>query len=297
MTPRSGPPSYGGVCPTLFDGMNTGFQVPGADASFPVAPGESVNNRSFIVQLPANPVGAPVIFTWHWYGGAPDSAINFTGLGNVGHAEGVIIVSPVSIAPAPQNDSGYFEWYTGGSPDGNPDLELAKDVLGCLYEQFDVDLDRLYVTGHSAGAMFTSWAALHWGDRLAASLHMSGGEQYLPSYRPAGDRSRPPYVTPSAPARTLVVHGGQSDQYAGAGQSTFSFRDASLMLSSDLRSDGGSTVECDGGFGHAIPPNQGNATVAEYLIWPYFLDHPRSGTPYTTSLDFPASFPAGWCTI
>ncbi|MEQ9503034.1 MAG: discoidin domain-containing protein [Deltaproteobacteria bacterium] len=296
--PPAGVPTYsGGTCPTLQQGMNLGFYVANANPAMPTAPGASVTYRDVEIRLPANPNGAPVVFTWHWYGGTSDRAIDWTGLGGTGYAENFIVVSPVSVTDAPQNDVGYFEWYTGAAPNGNPDLELAEDMLACLYDQFGVDLDRVYATGHSAGAMFVSYLLQHWSHRLAAAATMSGGEQYIASYLPASDRSNPPYATPSYALPVLAVHGGAGDIFYSSHHTDYSFMDGTQLLADDLTTDGSAVVICDGGFGHQIPPPQNTVTVSDYLLWPFFLDHPRTGTPYASSADFPASFPNGWCAM
>ena len=293
-----GAPVYsGGACPTLFEGMNNNFFVPNANTSLPTRPGGDVRYRDFEIRFPANPNGAPVIFTWHWYGGNSSDAINWLGLGNVGWAENVILVSFVAVAETPTNDTGYYEWFSGANPVGNPDIEVAEEVLACLYAQHNVDLDRIYATGHSAGAIWVSYLLQHWSHRLAAAMPLSGGEQYISSYRPPSDRSQAPYMTPSRSLPVMVVHGGSSDTYTSPYHATLNFQQASTMLASDLVNDGSSVVICNGGFGHQIPPHQGATTTAEYLIWPYFLDHPRTGTPYSSASEFPTSFPSGWCSM
>lgn len=298
MVPRHGPPAYsGGACPSLVTGLNTGFVVPNADPRFPARAGQNVQRRDFELLLPQNPRGAPVIFTWHWFGGNARDAINMVGLQSVHTREGVIVASFAAIAPPPDDGRGYYEWYTGGDPAGNPDLELAEELLACLHETFEVDLTRVFATGHSAGAMWTAYLTQHWSHRLAAAATLSGGLQYIREYLPAADQERPVYTTPEVQLPVLLLWGGPGDTFSAGPYPTFSFEEAARRLGARLRADGHRVVECSSDFGHSLPPAHEGMLPGDYLLWPFFLDHPRGGTPYGTAADFPASFPAGWCSI
>jgi hypothetical protein len=293
----SAPPTYPGTCPALLSGANSGFQVHGANTSLPVRPGASVSQRSFHLFLPPQPQGAPVVFTWHWYTGDAQTIVYVTGLSDLPATEGAIVVSLQAVAATPVNDTGYFEWFTGADPVGNPDLLAAEQVLACLHQAFAVNLDRVHAVGHSAGAIWVSYLAQHWSHRLASSMALSGGLQYVPGYRPAGDRLRPTYRTPETAAPMAVVWGGSGDIYWSSWHPNLSFEVASLQLSDALRADGRFTMECVGGFGHQLPPDQNGVRVGQYLVWPFFRDHPRGAQPYGSTASFPASFPAGWCSL
>lgn len=245
------PPIYAGSCPDLSDGMNT-IESSGTE-------------RRFLVRLPASPRGAPVIFTWHWLMGEPDQAIDWTGLGGIGAENDVIVVSPFT-----HPDSGAM-WSSSGSPDDNVDVALFDDVLGCLVERHDVDLDRIWVTGHSMGGIFVSYLVLHRANRIAAFAPLSGGLFSA-------------YETPARPLPGLLLWGGPTDECCGV-----DFHDRTLALSERLRADGSFVVHCEGDFGHQLPPQPD-------VVWPFLEDHVRGApSPYDGAL--PAGRFPSWCSI
>lgn len=227
-------------------------------------------SRSFRLDLPANPAGAPVIFGWHGFGGEPDQALDQTGLGS---AVETIRVGPTDRGVAP------YDWhFTDPSPIGNPDLLLFDDILACLHAQYSVDLNRIWSTGHSAGGIFSSYLAMHRSNRLAAVAVLSGG---------LGDPSTAPggYITPTHDIPVLLTWGGESDTYNQSGANfvynngnpeVFSFHVSNQIFSHNLRQDGHFVVECVGDFGHAIP----NDPLS--FVWPFLRDHPKNLTsePY-----------------
>ena len=92
--PASSPweaPEYSGeACPTLEDGVNSGFDSAG-------------NDRDLLLVLPDEPNGAPVLFAWHWLGGSASEIVGWVGYDDLARDEGVIIV-------APESDGNDYEW-------------------------------------------------------------------------------------------------------------------------------------------------------------------------------------------
>jgi hypothetical protein len=74
---------YDGSCPTFVEGENTAFQSAGL-------------NRTIQIRLPADPLGAPVVFGWHWLGGTATEIITWLGL-NTMVDEGAIVIAPESV--------------------------------------------------------------------------------------------------------------------------------------------------------------------------------------------------------
>lgn len=250
-----GPPVYGGNCPTFTNGENSGFMSDGTA-------------RRFILELPQNPFGAPVIFAWHWWQGEPRTAIDWTGLAGIAHQHDVIVISPY---PHPNAGS---QWYNAGDPRTNPDVLLFDDLLACLNEQFQVDLDRVYAHGHSMGGLFISYLVQHRSNYLAAFAPLSGG---LADY---GQR----FTTPQLPIPGYLLWGGPSDTFGN-----FSFETASLELSRRLRANGSFVLHCVGDFGHALPP-------MPEQIWPFFRDHVR-GQPSPYASGVPGGTFPGICRV
>ena len=246
------PPSYSGAtCPTIVNGNNTGFLSGG-------------NPRDFLVRLPANPSGAAVVFAWRWLTGTQTQAFDWTGITS-GVGPGNVIQIAADTRP------GTNDWQTGVAPASNEDLLLFDDILACLHDQFAVDMDRIWAHGHSSGALWVSYLIQHRAQYLAAASILSGGQQGA-------------FTTPQSRIPTLLIWGGPTDNVNGV-----SFEDATLLLSSNLRSNGHFVVHCEGTFGHSIP-------ASPEFTWTFLEDHPRGPypDPYTSGL--PSTIPS-WCTI
>jgi predicted esterase len=247
-------PDYSnGNCPELVEGMNKGFRV-----------GE--NKRKFRVSLPENPKGAPVIFLWHWLGGSSLQAMNYLNFEGVSGAENAILV-------APQTDGYSYEWRFDKPSAANPDLLFFDDMLRCLYEEYQIDLDRVYATGMSAGGLWSSSLIVHRSERFAAIAPLSGGAL------------EPAYQTPVDAIPVLLFWGGESDTYAG-----FSFDTANELFSGFLQDDGHFVAECDHGEGHTFPPEVFPA------MWSFFESHPKGVEPEPYASGLPASFP-DYCSV
>jgi len=246
---RQGPDYSGSSCPSLEDGTQ---EFATGDTSYDVQ-----------IVLPPEPDGAPVLFAWHWLGGNASQVIRYLELDELAADENVIIV-------APRSDDSAYEWHFAEGAEGNPDLLLFEDLLSCLWQQFDVDLDRIHATGMSAGGLWSSYLTVHEADWLASTAPLSGGSD---SYS---------YTTPASPIPVLLTWGGSSDLYG-----TYSFEDASLYLSEALREDGHFVVECVHDDGHSLPP------WGISYVWEFFEVHPRGVDPEPWSGGLPSGYPSG----
>ncbi len=245
---RDGPAYSKGDCPTLAAGRND------------FATGDDSYRVELI--LPEDPVGAPVVFAWHWLGGSASQAIRSMSLQDFVDGSGVIVVAPDS--------AGYqYEWHFLDDPDGNPDLLLFDDLLGCLWRQYDVDLERVHAVGMSAGGLWTSYLTLHRAQWLASTAPLSGGAQ-------TGS-----YSTPAEPLPVLMTWGGPSDLYG-----PLSFDETSRYMVEQLRADGSFVVECEHDRGHTLPP--GGLDYA----YRFLLDHPRGIQPEPYADGLPEGFPS-----
>jgi len=240
-----------GACPTLVQGKQS-FNV-----------GEL--SREFNLILPAEPEGKPLVFVWHYLGGTADQMINYMGLESFAPENDFIAVVPRS------TDSTY-EWDFNDPTDANIDFKLFDDLLSCVGSQYNVDPNRIYATGMSAGGLFTSFLTHHRSQWFAATAPFSGGT------------TSQHYAVADHPLPVMVTWGGPNDNYGG-----FDFAGPSAYLSENLRADGHFVMECEHNLGHTLPPE----TTA--MAWQFFLDHPKNITPEPYS-SVPESFP-DWCRI
>lgn len=248
------PPTYsGGTCPELVEGTNTDF----------LSGGES---RRFELVLPGDPVGAGVAFSWHWLGGTGQQTLSWMPYDEQAVSAGNIVVAPDSCCSP-------YEWLYSEGPEDNADLILFDDIRACLYQQFSIDLDRVWSYGMSAGGLWTSYLTLHRSEELASTAPLSGG---------ANSWS---YTTPARQIPVLLTWGGPTDTYG-----SYSFDTASQYLSEQLRADGSFVVECVHSEGHSIPSG-----AVDYL-WPFLEAHPRGVEPLPYLQGLPDVFPS-WCEI
>ncbi len=215
------------------------------------------------VKLPANPTGAPIAFVFHGLNGSPDRIL--TGL----DADRLVDLGAIVVAPQSAAESDY-EWQFLIGPDENDDLQMFYDLLGCLHRQYDTDMDRVWVTGMSAGGLWSSYLAVYASEWVTAAAPFSGG---IILQVPSTERSIP----------VMLTWGGPDDHWEA-----FNFDDASKTLESWLVFYGHPVIECVHDLGHAIPP-EGPAMLEA------FLRDQRWGDPDPFADGLTADFPS-WCT-
>lgn len=248
--PADGPgPAYsGGACPTLVAGAQTFVS---GDLSYDVT-----------VRLPAEPAGAPILFVFHGLGGT-SAGIDVALEVDTMVSEGAVTISPQAASGAD------FEWSFVGGPEGNPDLQLFHDLLGCARRQLDIDLRRVWVTGMSAGGLWASYLVLHASEWVTAAAPFSGG---LIGYAQPTTR----------PVPAMLTWGGPTDTARG-----LNFDASNIDLAFVLGDFGHPVIECVHDLGHAIP-SEGPAMMRRF-----FRDQ-RWGDGDPFALGLPQELPA-WC--
>lgn len=246
---RVGPEYSHGACPALSEGTIDAF--PTGDTSYRVK-----------IELPPDPVGAPVLFAWHWLGGRAQDIIRYMDLDDLADEEGVIVI-------APDSDGSAYEWHFLDDPEGNPDLLLFEDLLSCAWQQLGADLDRIHALGMSAGGLQTTYLSMHEAEWLASTAPFSGGT--LDGF----------YSTPARPLPVLITWGGPDDTYG-----SLSFEQTSLNFAAHLVEDGSFVVECIHDGGHTIPDG------ATDYAWRFLSDHPYGVDPEPYADGLPEGFPS-----
>lgn len=214
--------------------------------------------RTLRVVLPAEPQGASVVFAWHWLGGTASQTLDWMEMETLAD-DGFIVIAPESGA-AP------FEW-DFFNEDDNEDLTLFDTTLSCLWDQYDIDTDRVYATGMSAGGLFTTWLTMHRSEVLAATAPFSGGT--LEST----------YTEPEVKLPVLVTWGGESDQHPA-----YDFHLANVAFLDLIREDGHFAPACIHDQGHIFP------SQAADMASSFFQDHVR-GEPSPWEQALPSSLP------
>jgi polyhydroxybutyrate depolymerase len=122
---------------------------------------------SYIRDVPGSYNGRqpmPVVVDLHGYAEPASVHAVTTRMGSFGDTHGFITVTPTTNAPVPI-------WSTAVN---GPDVAFIGGLLNRLEDTMCVDRNRIFVTGHSNGAMMTSALACKFGDRIAAVAPVSG---------------------------------------------------------------------------------------------------------------------------
>ncbi|TNE46561.1 MAG: hypothetical protein EP343_23455 [Deltaproteobacteria bacterium] len=294
------PKAYsGGTCPTLKPGTNT-MQSGG-------------KSRSFDLYLPTLPGGAPVIFMWHGLGDNPQNFARSFGASQLSSSRTVIIVVPKGISGpeipndvSPQivsllkaNAQAFFEtWSFFGDP--TADLTLFDDVLACLNDQYKINRKKVYTSGFSAGALWSTYLTMHRSEYLAASLILSGGTMQkvldLSTIPFVGSKSKVkvidiPYTTPSHKVPVMLTAGGSNDVVSMASFVSFDFQVATDAFSKSMVQDSHFVIQCDHTAGHTFPQEIYTPAI-DFLFKHEFTN---KGSPMAAD-PLPAGFPS-YCRI
>jgi predicted esterase len=175
--------------------------------------------------------------------------------------------------------SGQFHTAWGFVGDSSLDAALFEEALSCLDAHYGIDRGRVYTTGFSAGALWSTWLVMNRSPYLAAAVLFSGG---VPGPPMGGAYTSPDFDLP-----VLALHGGTSDIYGGG---VIRFNEATTALADGLKADGHFVVVCNHDRGHTIPFN-----VMDFAI-PFLFDHRFGSADSPHSGGLPQSWPS-FCAI
>lgn len=131
-----------------------------------------LGDRSYRIDLPANPQGAPVIIGLHGGGGSADQFARSSGLSRPANRQGYAVIYPEGTGRAATWNGGYC----CGSAQRNrvDDMAFLDAVIADATRRFGLNPERLYLTGMSNGAiMAETYAARHPG-RVRAVAGVAG---------------------------------------------------------------------------------------------------------------------------
>lgn len=186
--------------------------------------------RTWEVHVPApdsRPAGGmPVLIVLHG-GGGSSAQMTFAGFDGIGDREGFMVVYP----------DGYRRHWNDGRTDGEAatvqedvdDVAFLREVLAETSREFDVDAERVFVTGISNGAMMSARVACDMADAVAGVALVAGsmGEEQATRCAP----SRPVAILDiSGTADPLVPYGGGDVVVAGRTRGRVLGVDASIAM-------------------------------------------------------------------
>lgn len=238
---------------------------PAAASCSSIEPGNErvdLGDRWYLRRVPSAHDGStpvPVVIDLHGYSEGAELHERRTGLAELGEDEGFVTVTPHALGDPPAWDL---------DVDG-VDVAFVRAVLDDVDASLCVDVDRVFVTGHSMGGfLISSLACADLTTRIAAYAPVSGVRLVEP-------------CAPSRHAPALVIHGTADDVvlYDGGLNAL-----AAELLA--LPEDGPSVpaivegwsardpavdveLHAIDGWSHDWPPE------ANDLIWSFFERHPR----------------------
>jgi len=146
--------------------------------------------RSFIIHFPNGQVepDLPVVLILHGDGGTGQGIKGYSGFDSVSDIENFIAVYPNSTN---QLGNGIWNKEVNGNPnDGPDDVLFISDIIDYMCENYGVNLNKVYATGHSGGAFMSYHLAVALSDKIAAIApiagNMYGDNDFISNYLTGG---------------------------------------------------------------------------------------------------------------
>lgn len=270
-----GIPNPTAPCPTITDGV----------VQFCPAGLDTCRNALVVNSAGANGTG---FLSLHWHGTfeSPDGILAWDNAAQQIRdrvvAEHGLMVLPYADPRAPARVNTPFPWWRVCGSQGTEcnrmdDFIFADEIVACTVEQGLVDPNRLTTSGMSAGGTMASHF-VNYSNYLAGAVSWSGA---IPSaWQPS---------MPDNDTAVMVVHGGNTDAYCGAGApanggtnpNCYYFRPPSEQFGQDLVNAGNFAFMCDHQAGHSAAMGlQG----AYFLAWSNRVNgHVWEGYPFGTN--------------
>ena len=192
-----------------------------------------------------------------------------TGLGAYGTYGGDQWVDDGYIVLAPDSNANgvvWPSWYSmvpPGMPDeNNPDMIYIDSLLDCASAHLEIDANRLYAAGQSAGGIMTNYVLQHRPEVFAGGVAASS----------IFDLTSPVPALAPQPMAVIVMWGGDNDLYSGGSEQDdisvpeIDFREQAAIASAYWEGlEGGHQVHCKGAdLGHSWV-HGANDFVREFL--------------------------------
>ncbi|WP_287130933.1 PHB depolymerase family esterase [Candidatus Cyanaurora vandensis] len=268
-------------------------------------------NRSFKIHIPPSYNGTkpvPLVLTLHGRSGNGDIVARYTGMSAKSDQEGFIVAYPNALGSPSAWNSGYNTGRNNGD-----DVAFLRTLIDRLQKDFNIDTQRIYVTGHSSGAMMSYRLGAELSDRIAAIAPVAGS---IGAKLPGGQTVTIP--DPKSPVSVVAVHGQQDPTvpYNGSQGRRENFLPVAQSVNFWVKENGcNPTPQRTNLNGNKVIQEtyggcQGNTNVSLYtvvngnhswpgaqtkrgkenadlaatdVIWDFFERHPRAGTNLTAS--------------
>lgn len=139
--------------------------------------------RQFLVSTPRGYVAhdpSPLIVAFHGRTNSNEKVRSYYGLDR--EADDYFVVYPAAL----QHDTGTYHWSSPGDKIGTlRDVAFFDAIVEEMADMYCIDMDRIYVVGHSLGAWMANSVACARGDVIRASATVGGDSMIAPCSGPA----------------------------------------------------------------------------------------------------------------
>lgn len=205
----------------------------------------------------------PVLFYWHGTSSVSAEISAFMGpmIQEVQDEGGIVASFETSVGTGDM--TGPFVWHVD-------DYVSADIILACAIQQLNIDTQRIYAAGCSAGGLQAGTMVYARASYLAAAMPNSGGATVTTT----DDPTHIPAI--------ITTHGSYAADFVAV-----HFADVAKATDQSLAALGGAVVDCDHGGGHC-----GATPEIVAAQWQFLKDHPFgvASDPYADGL--PPSFPS-----
>jgi endoglucanase len=246
--------------------------------------------RTFNYHLPTNAPGKdlPLVIVLHGAGGTGAGIKATTGFDAIANTENFIVVYPNST-----NIGGTLQWnaYADGTP-GHPsdanatdDVNFTSDLIDYFYEDYQINRNKVYVTGFSNGGFMAYYLALALPGQITAIAPVAAslwGD--WANYIPANLNEKPIFhihgtadgvvIPPAVNANWIDILSNYAQGTAGGCDGTAYYTETPYpgLTEYIINSCGNDEVKLHliSGLGHAWPSNAYTPLSPARVIWAFF---------------------------
>jgi polyhydroxybutyrate depolymerase len=254
--------------------------------------------RTYLLHVPSSysyKKRTSLVIALHGYSG---NALDFaadTKFSEKSDTEGFIVVYPNGL-PIPQYDNGPQAWNAGGSYEewtgGADDVGVIRQFIDLICQHYSIDSSRIFIAGHSNGAMMAYRLGFELSDKIAAIAPHSGQMVYTP----AGKMNFPVHVIHlhglndynvnyygSNDSNNMVydavdiVLGRWSAQFSGNTLPDTIYSSPAYIIK-EWKNDGNGPViqlYLSDSAGHYWFTKENSGISATQVIWDFFKSHPK----------------------
>lgn len=247
---------------SISDGWNEGFMVGG-------------QARRFHAALPTAPtVPVSVVFNWHGYGDTAENMQKFFAPSPDADAEfPLVVITPDDTGLTPFAAPRGLDWdlFESAPGDANVEAALFEEIVGCLEQDLDVNLGRIYQLGFSAGALTANMLHSRYPQHVPAVVAFSGAwfndQDEVDGVNLLGLPVTLQWngLDSADGGAVLLSHGGANDVFGSGGTQIIDFETSAEFARPFLRAGGREVLDCAHTNGHAPHPQISSARILEFF--------------------------------